>query len=154
MAGKEELFEALSKVGFADRYFALVSKYPDIHTSPKLDTQGVLAASGRGFKHLRSENIYRLIERDADWVFELVISERTGMVEAVFQASAPDGARMGGPFPKMAREAYQRKEPNFEPTPRSPKPDVDSEEALNRVVQELLSLFDDLRHTLLAAGRR
>ena len=149
---ERKLLELLAEVDFDRRYYA----YYESHRSPEdadsvvsdKDLATALSQTALEFEYTASEHLFRHKEvcDSIELMFGVGLLGGSDL-EFLLYLKTSKGF-LGGPFPKLAREVGQVRDPAFTCSPRSPKLPVSRLQDLQEAVQFGLSLFEDARNKL------
>jgi hypothetical protein len=148
------LIAALADAGFADRYYGQYAATRDRGPLPGYTSDDIMAAlSGTGldFAYEPREKIYVYREQHPRGVVGLNVAVPNSTVELILVLQA-DGQQIGGPFPRLARQAARLKDPDFTPEPASPKLPFGTLDELADTLRFGVQLFGDVRRAIAAAG--
>src|ERR1051326_3216949 len=153
-ATQKKLLELLMNIDFDKKYF----EYYDSHSEREQnkmsgagnkDYKAALATTPLDFKYSSREKFFSHTEKESSCTFILNEAFRYSTAELIFYVETKQGS-VGGPVPKLAREAGQLRDPNFSPSPTSPKLPFSNADELREVVQFGVSLFEDAKRVILS----
>src|SRR5262245_14471198 len=148
-----KLIELLAGIDFDKRYYAYYEAHKDREnqsmTGATRETfEAALSPTQLNFKHSKKENFFSYEERHVHCTVGLNVAFPYSTVELILFVKTRNGY-VGGPFPKLAREVGQLRDPNFAPSPPSPKLPFSSRSELEEAVRFGVSLFEDAKRAIL-----
>lgn len=149
-----KLVELLTSIDFDRRYydFYLSHRQNERKSMPgasQKDYEAALAITGLDFKYVKKDRFFSHIEKWENGDVGLKVAFPHSTVELILSVGIKD-EKIGGPFPKLAREIGQRRDPDFSPSPASPKLPFSNEDELREAVRFGVSLFEDAKQVILS----
>jgi hypothetical protein len=150
-----QLIEALAGIEFDGRYYA----YYDAHSDRmrrnwagvrRPDFEAALATTSLDFKYVKKGNFFSHEQRHERCTITLNIAFSSSNVELILLVKTERG-HAGDPFPVLANEVGQRRDPNFSHTPPYPRLPFSNREELLEAVQFGVSLFLDSKRAILSS---
>jgi hypothetical protein len=151
-----QLIEVLAAIEFDRRYYAYYDAHSDRSRRSwvgvrRQDFEAALATTSLDFKYVKKGNFFSHEQQHEHITLGLNIAFSSSHVELILIVKTRQGYA-GGPFPKLAREIGQLRDPNFAPSPASPKLPYSNREELLEAVQFGISLFLDSKRAILSSG--
>jgi hypothetical protein len=151
-----QLIEALAGIDFDRRYYA----YYDAHSDRmrrnwarfrRQDFEAALATTSLDFKYFTKGSFFSHEQRHEHCTIVLNIAFSLSTVELILHVETERG-HAGDPFPALANDVGQRRDPNFSHTPPYPRLPFSNREELLEAVQFGISLFLDSQRAILSSG--
>lgn len=153
-AAAERLFELLHRLDFPRRWYDL-SCATRVGTPagnlPAAEQDAALATTGRVFRFNRRERFYATREAVAAGELGVNLVLRHGVAEFVLVVRVPAG-HIGGPFPRLMREADRRFGPVLPESPAYPQPWYQGGAELRQVLAQGIGLYAEVAAAVLASG--
>ncbi len=150
---EERCLDALAKINFADRYYALCAAHPKAGPDAPLTTQQkVISTFDRSFKFVKSERFFELREKTGDTSecgLNLVLANG---VEAILVCKPAGRKYVGATFAMMAQRAKRQTEPAYKHSPPYPTPNYKNATELSKAIDEVLALYDEMKVALAEEG--
>lgn len=101
------------------------------------------------FRYVKKDRFFEHVENSpaGELVFKAAFVHSA--VEFLFHVRTPQGA-VGGPLPKLAREAAQARDPAFSYSPASPKLPLDDAAQARAIVEWGIARFSEIKAAILA----
>ncbi len=147
----EKLLALLAEMDFPQKYYRF---YEDCarhaEGSGSLDTfvEAVRSVPFK-FRYVKKDKFFEHAADSPVGEFVLKVAFYYSAVELLFHVRTPDGT-VGGPFPKLAREAAQVRDPAFTYTPASPKLPFDDAAQTRAIVEWGIARFEEIKAAVLA----
>lgn len=150
-----KLLEILNKINFSQKYYDYYAKNRAISNTQKSilsseDFAAVLSSTFLDFSYSKKEKFFHHKEIIKTWEFDLKISFSNSYIELILSVEHELLGYAGGPFPKLAREAAQLSNPNFQYSPASPKIPFSNRDELQQAVNFSVSLFEEIKQAILS----
>ncbi|MBD2609890.1 hypothetical protein H6G94_01130 [Nostoc punctiforme FACHB-252] len=150
-----QLLELLNQINFSQKYYDYYAKSKENSSQEKSvlkteDFAAALSSTSLDFSYNKKERFFHYEENNNKWQFELNISFSKSYIELILSVENELLGYAGGPFPKLAREAAQLSNPNFQYSPASPKIPFSNREELQEAVNFGVSLFEEIKQAILS----
>lgn len=151
-----QLIEVLSGIEFDRRYYAYYDANSDRLRRNwvgvrRQDFEAALAAPSLDFKYFKKGSFFSHEQQHEHCTIGLNIAFSSSTVELILSVKTERGYA-GGPFPVLAKEVGQSRDPNFSPTPPYPRLPFSNREELLEAVQYGIALFLDSKRAILSSG--
>lgn len=155
MADQEELggrlLGLLVGIGFPQRYYRFYedcARHAEGSGTPDVFVEAV-AGIPFDFRYVKKDKFFEHVENSpaGELVFKAAFVHSA--VEFLFHVRTPQGA-VGGPFPKLAREAAQARDPAFSYSPASPKLPFGDVAQAQAIVEWGIARFAEIKAAVLA----
>lgn len=146
------LLDLLAQIDFAGRYYAYYDTCRGRSSMLgfcKDALERALSLTGLPFRYRKKENFFSFVEKHQTCEIGLNVASPHSAVELILVFKVKQG-HLGSPFPKLARQIEQRRDPAFNFTPASPKLPFSNFEELCDSVRFGVSLFTDAKRVLLS----
>ena len=149
----ERCLDALAKIDFADRYYALCAAHSkDGPDAPLSTQQKAVAKLDRPFKFMKGEKFFKLREKTSDKSeVGLHLALEVG-VEAILVCKPTGGKHVGTTFAAMAMDLKRREVPEYLHSPPYPTPKYKNATELSKAIDEVLGLYDEMKVALAEEG--
>ncbi|MEO3777202.1 hypothetical protein ABGB16_10205 [Micromonospora sp. B11E3] len=146
---QRELIEILNRIDFGHRYYERCASLRERsgyreHRADRAEIEALLAKTGLAFRHSAREKFFQHTEAWANYETNLRVSFRNSVAEFILYVSTDDLVA-GGPYPRLALQAIQAREPDFNPTPLAPKLPFSNAAKLWECVGFGVTLFNEVR---------
>ncbi|HEU0087903.1 MAG TPA: hypothetical protein VFQ77_09655 [Pseudonocardiaceae bacterium] len=147
-----KLIELLAQIGFGRRYFEYYAEHSKRqgrgeHNVDRKTLEVILAETGLGFKYFAKEKFFRHVEKCQGYDLMLHAAFPYSAAEFLLYVKGDWGV-VGGPWSELARQVMQASDPDFNPSPASPKLPFSNEAELREVVQFGITLFGEARDVI------
>jgi hypothetical protein len=150
-----KLYKLLSQMEFAERYYRFFQQtqrnYQGEASFEQEDFADALSSTGVDFKYDKRERFFGHKESHPSCDLTLNVAFLDDSVEFILAVKTSQGY-IGGPFTVLARQVKRLGTPDFDYSPRSPKPQFSNAEQLQDVVNFGVLLFKDAKRVILSAG--
>jgi hypothetical protein len=149
-----KLIELLGDIDFGRSYFEYYRTLQERaakadYAVGRKELEAILANIDLDFTYCSKENFFQHVERNPRCEIFLNVSFQHSQAEFILYVRTDCGV-IGGPYPRLARQVVQASDPNFTPSPPSPKLPFSNEAELREVVQFGLTFFKKARNAILS----
>jgi hypothetical protein len=146
----DRLLQLLAEMDFSQRYYRF---YEDCARHAEgSGTQDVFVEAVRGvpfeFRYVKKDKFFEHVEASPVGEFVFKAAFVYSAVEFLFHVRTPQGT-VGGPFPRLAREAAQARDPAFSYGPASPKLPFDDAAQARAIVEWGIARFAEIKAAVL-----
>ncbi|MCA9953103.1 MAG: hypothetical protein KC434_00170 [Anaerolineales bacterium] len=151
---EEKLIDLLAEIDFDKRYYEFYQSMVESEDSDtsltRADFEATLVQTTLDFNYHKKENFFQHKQShpNADMALHIAFPYRS-MAEFILTVNTAAGP-IGGPFPQLARQVGLRRDPDFSPSPRSPKLPFADEYELEKVIKFGIDLFEHAKTSILS----
>ncbi|MBO0858556.1 MAG: hypothetical protein J2P21_08845 [Chloracidobacterium sp.] len=151
-----QLIEALVGIEFDRRYYAYYDANCDRMRRTwagvrRQDFEAALATTSLDFKYVSKGSFFSHEQRQEHCAITLNIAFPVSTVEFILLVKTESG-HAGKPYPVLANEAGQHRDPNFSHIPPYPRLPFSNRDELSEAVQFGISLFHESKRAILSSG--
>jgi len=147
-----KLIDLLSGIEFARRYYDFEKTSRERAGNwgmGRKDFEAALAATSLSFVYEAKERFFKHEQAHEHCAISLGVAFSASTIEMILYVKTKHGY-IGGPFPLLARQVAQLRDPNFVYAPPFPKLTFSNVDGLHRAIQFGVSLFRDAKRSILS----